>query len=172
MLAEGPGNWIYGLADWAGVDAKIVAVMDRVYQIGLGASVEPFLLFRGIREMLIHFHTLLPISIVSARGEKSTLRFLFQFQLESYFSAVATGQTCEHTKPYPDQIFWTAEKMSVAASSCLVVGDTVVDILAGKRAGAQTVGVLCGFGEEHELRRAGADLILDTTTDLVKLFTV
>jgi phosphoglycolate phosphatase len=47
-----------------------------------------------------------------------------------------------------------------------MVGDTVVDILAGKKAGTQTVGVLCGFGEKRELERAGADLILPSTTDL------
>jgi N-acetyl-D-muramate 6-phosphate phosphatase len=44
-----------------------------------------------------------------------------------------------------------------------------VDILAGKRAGAQAVGVLCGFGERAELERCGADLILDHTADLAKV---
>jgi phosphoglycolate phosphatase len=44
-----------------------------------------------------------------------------------------------------------------------MIGDTTVDILAGRSAGAQTVGVLCGFGEEPELRRLGADLILERT---------
>jgi len=48
-----------------------------------------------------------------------------------------------------------------------MVGDTTVDIRAGKAAGAQTVGVLCGFGTERELRRAGADLILDNTYELM-----
>jgi phosphoglycolate phosphatase-like HAD superfamily hydrolase len=47
-----------------------------------------------------------------------------------------------------------------------MIGDTTVDIRAGKAAGAQTVGVLCGFGEEEELRRAGADLILPKTPHL------
>jgi phosphoglycolate phosphatase-like HAD superfamily hydrolase len=31
------------------------------------------------------------------------------------------------------------------------------------------VAVLCGFGEEKELRRAGADLIIKNTADLVDL---
>jgi phosphoglycolate phosphatase len=35
--------------------------------------------------------------------------------------------------------------------------------MAGKSAGAQTMGVLCGFGEEAELRRTGANEILPTT---------
>ena len=47
-----------------------------------------------------------------------------------------------------------------------MIGDTTVDIRAGKAAGAQTVGVLCGFGEEGELRRVGADLILPSTADV------
>ena len=38
-----------------------------------------------------------------------------------------------------------------------------VDIRAGRAAGSQTVGVLCGFGQQSELVRAGADLILPTT---------
>jgi len=51
-----------------------------------------------------------------------------------------------------------------------MIGDTVTDIQAGKRAGAQTVGVLCGFGEEKVLKHAGADLIIDNTPDLIGLF--
>ena len=50
--------------------------------------------------------------------------------------------------------------------ACLMVGDTRMDVLAGKRAGAQMVAVLCGFGERRELARAGADLILENTADL------
>jgi phosphoglycolate phosphatase-like HAD superfamily hydrolase len=50
-----------------------------------------------------------------------------------------------------------------------MIGDTVFDIRAGKAAGAQTVGVLCGFGEQAELRQAGADLILEKPSDLVDI---
>ena len=50
-----------------------------------------------------------------------------------------------------------------------MVGDTVVDIHAAKRAGAQAVGVLCGFGERQELIDAGADLILDSAAALADI---
>ncbi|MGD8751363.1 MAG: hypothetical protein PVG14_08065, partial [Anaerolineales bacterium] len=46
--------------------------------------------------------------------------------------------------------------------------DTVVDILAAKAAGSQSVGVLCGFGEEDELRQAGSDLIINRTDQLTE----
>jgi phosphoglycolate phosphatase-like HAD superfamily hydrolase len=59
--------------------------------------------------------------------------------------------------------------MGVAPESCVMIGDTPVDIRAGKAAGAQTVGVLSGFSHEPELRHAGADLILPSINELVDL---
>jgi phosphoglycolate phosphatase-like HAD superfamily hydrolase len=169
MLTEGPGNWVYSLADRIGWDGRIVTLGDRLYELGIGQNPQSFLLVNGVRDLLAALQNRYPISIVSARGQKSTFRFLSQFELVDYFSAVATGQTCRHTKPYPDPIEWAAVRMGVPASSCLMVGDTPVDIITGKKAGAQTVGVLCGFGEERELTRAGADLILQNTADLAAL---
>ena len=86
--------------------------------------------------------------------------FLEQENLLRYFDVVVTALTARRTKPYPDPIQFAARKFGVAPESCVMIGDTTVDIRAGRSAGTQTVGVLCGFGEEAELRRQGADLIL------------
>jgi phosphoglycolate phosphatase-like HAD superfamily hydrolase len=110
------------------------------------------------------------MAVVSARDEKSTLRFLKQFDLHKYFDPIVTGLSAAHTKPYPDPILLAAQKMGVQPPECLMIGDTTVDIRAGKAAGAQTVGVLCGFGEEPELKQLGADLILKSTADVPALF--
>jgi phosphoglycolate phosphatase len=61
---------------------------------------------------------------------------------------------------------WAAEKMGVPPENCLMIGDTTVDIRAGRAAGAQTIGVLSGFGYERELIKAGADDIIDSIADL------
>ena len=50
-----------------------------------------------------------------------------------------------------------------------MVGDTTVDIRAGRAAGAQTAGVLSGFGERRELTEAGANVIVEQTLDLANL---
>jgi phosphoglycolate phosphatase-like HAD superfamily hydrolase len=116
--------------------------------------------------MLAHLKGKYPMAVVSARDEKGTMHFLEEFGLVKYFDAIITGQSAEHTKPYPDPILFAAKKLNVRPEECLMIGDTTVDIRAGKSAGAQTVGVLCGFGEEAELRKMGADLILKTTSEL------
>jgi len=110
-----------------------------------------------------------PMAIVSARHEKSTMRFLEQFDLVKFFDVIVTGLSAPHTKPFPDPIFLAAQKMGMKPSECLMIGDTTVDIRAGKAAGAQTIGVLCGFGEEKELKDMGADLIISSTPQLVEL---
>lgn len=107
-----------------------------------------------------------PLAVVSARDENSTLAFLEKFSLTGYFQEIVTAVTARHTKPYPDPVLYAADKMGVAPETCLMIGDTTVDIRAGKSAGAQTVGVLCGFGEEDELKSWGADLILENTSQL------
>ena len=106
------------------------------------------------------------MAIVTNRGERTTLSFLQEVELADAFQTIASAQTCAHAKPYPDPIQWIADQMGVSPTACLMIGDTTVDILAGKAAGSQTTGVLCGFGEEEELRDSGADLILSSTADL------
>ncbi len=120
----------------------------------------------GVDAMLQELYRRYPLAVVSARPRHSTMKFLDGQGLTQYFQAIATGQTTRYSKPFPDPIYWAAAQMEVKPEYCLMVGDTTVDIRAGRAAGAQTVGVLCGFGDERELARAGADLILPTTADL------
>ena len=103
------------------------------------------------------------------RDEHSSLAFIHQFHLESYFRVIVTSQTCEHTKPFPDPLLYAARQMQVAPENCLMVGDTTVDMRAARLAGMQAIGVLCGFGRQRELLRAGAHEILDSTAQVLDL---
>jgi N-acetyl-D-muramate 6-phosphate phosphatase len=168
MEAEAPANFLMGLPDLVGLDDEIFALKDWIVSQSKRKT-KPFQLVHGVKEMLAGLSPRYPLAVVSARDTRSTMEFLEQFSLVSYFKCIATDQTCEHTKPFPDPILWAAKQMGVQAEACLMVGDTSVDIRAGKAAGAQTVGVLCGFGEENELRHLEADMILATTPELLQV---
>jgi len=168
MWIEAPGNALLGFADTMGLDDEMIALIDWMSRHRRkSASAKKFLLIPGVDDMLARLKGKYPMSVVSARDEKGTMRFLEQFGLVKYFDVIVTGLSAKHTKPYPDPILLAAQKMRVKPEECLMIGDTTVDIRAGKSAGAQTVGVLCGFGEEEELLKMGADLILKSTTNLV-----
>jgi phosphoglycolate phosphatase-like HAD superfamily hydrolase len=171
MFMEEPGNFVKGLADTWHLDGHLAQLGERFRKPGDPPRTKPPLIVPGVCEMLAALSTRYPLAIVTARGQRSTQFFLDSYQLAAFFKAVATEQTCEHTKPYPDPILWAAQQMNVPPQQCLMVGDTTVDIRAGRAAGTQTVGVLCGFGQEAELARAGADLILPTTAALTGYLT-
>jgi HAD superfamily hydrolase (TIGR01549 family) len=162
MWVEAPGNALLSLADRIGIDDEMVAVISWLSRHRKWHS-KKFLLIPGVDDMLKRLHGHYPMAVVSARDEEGTRCFLEQFNLAGYFDVTITGLSAEHTKPYPDPILLAAKKMEVAPEHCLMIGDTTVDVRAGRSAGAQTVGVLCGFGEEPELLQMGADLILEDT---------
>jgi N-acetyl-D-muramate 6-phosphate phosphatase len=170
MWAEAPGNLLIGIPDWLGFDDELAALAEWLNRRQPRLK-KDFLLVPGVKEMLIRLKGRYPMAVVTARDEHSTLMFLDQFELRPYFDVVVTALTAEHTKPYPDPILYAASKMGARPENCLMIGDTRVDINAGKAAGAQTVGVLCGFGEEAELRGEGASVILESTANLADLLT-
>jgi HAD superfamily hydrolase (TIGR01549 family) len=168
MEVDVPGNFLLGLPDLVGLDDEIFTLKDWLLRQSKKKT-KPFQLIPGTREMLENLVQRYPLAIVSARDTTTTMEFLNQFHLAGYFECIATDQTCPHTKPFADPILWAAGEMGVPPAACLMVGDTTVDMRAGKAAGAQTVGVLCGFGEQDELRKYGADMVLNRTDELVQV---
>lgn len=169
MWIESPGNALLGFADRVGIDDEMVAFIDWMNR-HRKSPLKKYLIVPGVEEMFKLMEGRYPMAVVSARDEKSTMRFLTQFDLCRYFEVVVTGLSAPHTKPYPDPIFLAAQKMGVQPEECVMIGDTTVDMRAGKAAGAQSIGVLCGFGEESELKQLGADLILKSTGDIAAVF--
>lgn len=168
MWSEAPGNLLIGVPDRLGIDDQLARLAGWISHMHK-ATIKHFRPVAGIQDMLVRLHERYPMSIVSARDELTTREFLRQAGIDELFVCVAGAQTVEHTKPYPDPILWAARQMGVPPVNCLMIGDTAVDIRAGKAAGAQTVGVLCGFGEEPELHQRGADEIIATTPLLADL---
>jgi N-acetyl-D-muramate 6-phosphate phosphatase len=169
MSAETPGNTVFTLLDWIGLDQPLAGLVDWMARRRPPHAVRAYRLISEVDKLLPALAQRYPLAVISANAAANTNAFLDHFDLRRHFHCVATAQTCAHTKPFPDPILWAAAQMGVEPSACLMIGDATVDVRAGRSAGAQTVGVLCGFGEEAELRRAGAGLILPQTSDLAGL---
>ncbi len=74
---------------------------------------------------------------------------------------IVTRDLVAHAKPDPDLFLAAAERLGVDAADVYVVGDSVWDMLAARRARALGVGVLSGGYGEEELERAGAYRVYD-----------
>ena len=81
---------------------------------------------------------------------------------------IITRDLVRHAKPDPDLFLAAAEKLGVAISDSVVVGDSIWDLLAARRARALGVGFLSGGYGREELERAGAYRVYNDPADLLR----
>lgn len=163
MAIENPANLFLHLIDRFGIDG-LISRLDFFYDFTHHNKHHPLIF--GVTETLTYLNKFYQMVIISTRGSRMTESFLEAYDLRKYFSQVITSQTCRYSKPYPDQIIYAAENFGISPKSCVMIGDTRADIQAGIAAGAQTIAVLSGFGEENELKKSGANLIIPSVVAL------
>jgi HAD superfamily hydrolase (TIGR01509 family) len=73
----------------------------------------------------------------------------------------------QRAKPEPDLFLACQERLGVAIRDCYVIGDAVWDLLAARRAGMLSVGLLTGGYGEDELRAAGAFRVYRDAAELL-----
>ena len=81
---------------------------------------------------------------------------------------VITRDQVHRAKPDPDLFLVAAQRLGVEISDSIVVGDSVWDLLAARRARALGVGLLSGGYGQDELERAGAYRVYQDPADLLQ----
>lgn len=81
---------------------------------------------------------------------------------------IITRDLVRHAKPDPDLFLAAAERLGVDISDSVVVGDSIWDLLAARRARALGVGLLSGGYGREELERAGAYRVYNDPADLLR----
>jgi len=105
-----------------------------------------------------------PIGLVtSSAGE---LPFLERWGIRRHFAIVVSRDAVRRVKPDPEPLLTALEGLGVAAVDAVSVGDTPVDVRAGRAAGVRTVGVLTGAGTAAQLRAEGVEAILTSIAEL------
>lgn len=164
MKAETPGNAFITALDMLHLDDDLFA-FGR--QFRKNAPHKPFQLIPGVEEMIVALRAHYRIALVTTRGQESIAQFLAQYpRIQECVETTCGLEDTPRLKPHPAPVLLAAERLKLPLKACMMIGDTTLDVLAGKRAGAWTTAVLCGFGELKELRRAGADVVLKSTADL------
>jgi HAD superfamily hydrolase (TIGR01509 family) len=79
---------------------------------------------------------------------------------------VITREDVKHAKPDPDLFLAAAQRLGVDITQCIVVGDSVWDLLAAQRARSLGVGLLSGGYGREELQQAGAYRVYEDPRDL------
>jgi HAD superfamily hydrolase (TIGR01549 family) len=122
----------------------------------------------GALELLRYLSKIqVPHAIATSGRMESARPMLELLQLESHVPVVTRDQV-RFAKPNPDLFLAAAERLNVSITDCIVVGDSVWDLLAARRARALGVGLLSGGYGKEELEKAGAYAVYQDPSDLLE----
>jgi pyrophosphatase PpaX len=93
------------------------------------------------------------MGIVTSRLWESTTQGLYKFDIAHLFDAVVSAEDTSIHKPNPEPCLICLEKLGLAPSQAIFVGDSKFDVLCARNAGVQSVLVgwsICVTPEEKE----------------------
>jgi HAD superfamily hydrolase (TIGR01509 family) len=122
----------------------------------------------GARELLAYLtDARVPWAIATSGWEESARPALAMLGVGPD-APVVTRDQVRHAKPDPDLFLAAAHRLGASMTNSIVVGDSVWDLLAARRARALGVGLLSGGYGEDELMRAGAYRVYQDPADLLQ----
>ena len=111
----------------------------------------------------------LPLSILSNKPDGFTRLCVQRLLADWYFHPLVGQRAGVPKKPDPTAALEIARLLDLPPSSVLYVGDSGVDMRTARAAGMDAVGVLWGFRGADELRRNGAQHLVDRPEDVLSL---
>ena len=95
------------------------------------------------------------VSVVTTKTRTYTMPLLENFNIAQFFEVVTGRENVQNPKPHPEPILITLEQMNYDKNidSVWMIGDTKLDLIAANEANVNSIGVLCGYGNEKELRK-------------------
>jgi phosphoglycolate phosphatase-like HAD superfamily hydrolase len=109
-----------------------------------------------------------PWAIATSGRMESASVTVSKLGLDAQKIPIVTRDQVRYAKPDPDLFLAAAARLSIDVRDSIVVGDSVWDLLAARRAGALGVGLLSGGYGQDELERAGAYRVYEDPKDLLK----
>ena len=125
--------------------------------------------YDGIKELLRNLKKQgLKIAVISNKAQEMAQKVVDKV-FGDIFDAVAGKREGYKTKPDPTLTLEVIKELGVTPESCVLIGDSGMDMAAAVNGKVTGIGVLWGFRTETELRQNGADYIADTPAQILNI---
>jgi HAD superfamily hydrolase (TIGR01549 family) len=120
----------------------------------------------GARDLLSYLKSAGVAHAIATSGYRESAELSLQM-LDAPGITLITRDQVAHAKPDPDLFLAAAEKLNASIEHSVVVGDSIWDLLAARRARSLGVGLLSGGYGAEELQQAGAYRVYEDPADLL-----
>jgi HAD superfamily hydrolase (TIGR01549 family) len=151
------------------IDPELVERLQRLHQeayLRYASRVRPL---PGTLDLLAHLTEVGMPWAIATSGRMMTAKVTLEaLGIDPQVVPVVTRDDVRHAKPDPDLFVAAADRLGVNVADAVVVGDSIWDLLAARRARSLGVGLLSGGYGAEELERAGAYRVYEDPRDLLK----
>ena len=126
-------------------------------------------LYPGMREALGRIELFARLAVLTNKPGIMSRAIVQDLGLSGRFIAVIGGDDLPSRKPDPEGLLKIAAQAGVRPEHTALVGDSAVDIVTARNAGALAVGALWGYDREGVLRER-PDTMVEKPSDLAALF--
>ena len=150
-------------------DKKIEQIMGLILPIFQKTfeRVQPFPGVESVLKALVDRGVRLGV-VTASRSD--ALRPLKHHDLTRFFKTIITGDDGFPQKPEPGGILECMRRIGVSPGNAVTIGDTPMDIIAGKEAGSLTIGVLSGIASRSQLEAETPTLVIQDVPRLLSVF--
>lgn len=132
------------------------------FEIELASQVK---LFPGARELLEALQDKVHMGLASMNNRSVIMHMIQANNLTKFFDTILTAESISNSKPHPEIFLKTAEQLRTSPKQSVVLEDSVFGVKAAKSGGMGCIAVTTGVYSHEELRKEGADLIVETLAD-------
>ncbi len=100
--------------------------------------------------------------LVTSKNEIELDHFMKRFSGKRSVMATVCASDVRLPKPDPESVLLACQKLGVQVSRAVMIGDSIFDVQSARAAGAYSVAVLYGAGNQKKLLEAGPDFVIET----------
>ena len=150
--------------DRARVEEAMTLYRERYATVGLFENT----VYSGVPEMLAEARaTGSPCFVATGKPLVYTSQIVKHFGLMDRFAALYGSELDGRFDDKAELLEHLLRRERIPAHDAIMIGDRAADVVAAKKNGLRSVGVLWGFGDDAELEDAGADALCASPDDLV-----
>ena len=126
--------------------------------------------YKGVAEMIKALAEAgVTLAVASNKFHDGTVRLIERFFGQYEWSAIYGNREDFPLKPDPAIVDLIVEQCGATKEKTFMIGDSGVDLKTAKDAGVHSIGVTWGFRPREELTENGAEYIVDTPEDILKI---
>jgi len=107
------------------------------------------------------------IALVTNKPEAITEKILAGLGVRQYFDLIVGPESVKNMKPDPEGIIKVLNMLDRSPEQAVMIGDSYIDIEAGRRAGTKTCGAAYGLGDKEELIKSNPDFVINNINEVI-----